>query len=291
MTFWSELDGELSRFPARPVVEPDAAMSTDYFRCYRVRFTGLDGYRLFGYLSVPTGVGPFPAVLETPRHGSVNHPPHYNDRRRYVMFTMMHRGQRLADVPFTARYPGLFALGVTDPATYVYRAIIADCLRGAEFLLGVDGIDPSRVAVTGEDLALFVAALRPGFSAAMVTAPLLHDAMRRRRCTAEYPLEELNDHLRAHPGDEPAVAATLARYDPVTVAGAITGRVHLAERSGDPVWHQDLRAALGGRLSVYRRTDEDADDVDALDAWLAGALGVAPMPKFLQRVPLSGADR
>ena len=33
----------------------------------------------------------------TPRYGSVNNPPHTDDRERYVVFTLMHRGQRLAD--------------------------------------------------------------------------------------------------------------------------------------------------------------------------------------------------
>ena len=47
--------------------------------------------------------------------------PHYDDRERYATLTLMHRGQRLADQPFAASYPGLLTLGIDSPATYIYR--------------------------------------------------------------------------------------------------------------------------------------------------------------------------
>lgn len=280
MSFWDRLDAELAECPARPVFERDLAMSTERFTCYRVRFTGLDSYRLFGYLSVPAGRGPFPALLETPRHGSVNHPPHYNDRLRYVMLTVMHRGQRLADVPFAAAYPGLFACGVTDPDGYVYRSIIADCLRGAELLFDQPDADPVRFAVTGDDLALFTAARRSGFRAARVTEPLLHDVMRRRTGTETYPLEELNDHLRHHPEQADALEETFARYEPATLAADIGAEVLLAEPVEGTAWNGALLGALGERATVYRRTGEDALDADELDAWLAERLGVPARSRF-----------
>nr|WP_052478797.1 acetylxylan esterase [Kibdelosporangium sp. MJ126-NF4]CEL20634.1 Acetyl xylan esterase [Kibdelosporangium sp. MJ126-NF4]CTQ89546.1 Acetyl xylan esterase [Kibdelosporangium sp. MJ126-NF4] len=170
--YWHAVDDELAALPARPVADHAPVRSTGQFSAYDVRLTSVGPYRIFGYLSVPTGDGPFPAVLETPRYGSVNQPPHYRDRLRYITFTVMHRGQRLADVPFKAAYPGLATLGIEDPATYVYRAIVADCLRGAEFLLGHELVDPARVGVTGDDLALITASRRPGFRAARSTGPL-----------------------------------------------------------------------------------------------------------------------
>ncbi|ONI74660.1 hypothetical protein ALI144C_38165 [Actinosynnema sp. ALI-1.44] len=170
--YWRAVDDELAALPARPVADHVPARSTDRFTAYDVRLTSIGPYRIFGYLSVPAGDGPFPAVLETPRYGSVNLAPHYRDRLRYITFTVMHRGQRLADVPFQAAYPGLATLGIEDPATYVYRAIVADCLRGAEFLLGHDLVDPARVGVTGDDLALITASRRPGFRAARSNGPL-----------------------------------------------------------------------------------------------------------------------
>jgi len=279
--YWARVDDELAEFPARPVLTRVPGRCTPNFTGYQVRLSGIGSYRLFGYLSVPTGPGPFPGLLEVPRHGSVNNAPHYNERLRYIVFTAMHRGQRLADSPFSASYPGLFTLGITDPANYIYRPIVADCLRAAEFLLGQPLLDPARAGVTGDDLALITAARRPGFAAIQVTGPLLHEAMRRRHGTTEYPWEELNDHLRHHPADEDALAATLALFEPARHAPAVAAPTQLAVPSSGPTWGDDLLGALGGRLQRYRRTDEDAVDTRALDAWLAGRLGVDPAARFI----------
>jgi cephalosporin-C deacetylase len=280
--YWTAVDEELSGLPARPVLTPVPARSTPRFTGYEVRLTSLSGYRIFGYLSVPTGPGPFPGLLETPRHGSVNHPPHHHDRLRYVVFTVMHRGQRRADEPFTAGYPGLFTHGIEDPAGYVYRGIVADCLRAAEFLHERPEVDPTAVVATGDELALLTAARRPGFSALRVADLLFYRALDARGGTVDYPLEELNDHLRAHPGAEGALRRTLSFFDPAWHAPAVRART-LLSLDRDPQWYGPLLAALGERAETYRLSHEAATDDDARDAWLAARLGVEPMPRYLRR--------
>jgi cephalosporin-C deacetylase-like acetyl esterase len=295
--YWNAVDEELAETPARPVLTADPARSTEFSDFYTVGLTGLGGYRVFGYLSVPHGPGPFPALLETPRHGSVNHSPHYNERLRYLVFTVMHRGQRLADRPFAAAYPGLFTLGIEDPATYVYREVVADCLRGADFLLGQSRADPARTAVIGDDLALITAARRP-FSTLCLTSPLFHRALEARESTSAYPLEELNDLLRAEPGALEAVRRTLAFFDPVRHAPSVSAARTLlavdgdaedaetaetAETAEDTGWYAPLLAALG-RVDLHRLTHEDAADHNRLDAWLAARLGTVAMTRFRHEV-------
>ena len=114
------------------------------YTCYTLRLTSIGPYRIFGYYSVPTGPGAHPGLLLTPRYGSVNHVPDYTERKRYAVLQIMHRGQRLADQPFAAAYPGLLTHGIDDPTTYIYRGIVADCLRAAEFLASRPEVDPSR---------------------------------------------------------------------------------------------------------------------------------------------------
>lgn len=280
--FWSDVDEELAGFPARPVIEHVPAKSTSDFTGYEVRLSGLASYRLFGYFSVPTGEGPFPGLLELPRHGSVNHAPHYNDRLRYVVFTAMHRGQRLADSPFSAAYPGLFTSGIESPETWVYRSVVADCLRAAEFLAGRAECDPARIGVTGDDLALVTAARRPVFSAATVTSALLHDAFRGRLHTGEYPWEELNDLIREFPSAESGVERTLRVFDPAGFAADVRADVLLASPPTGSRWRDDLLAGLGDRARTYRMTGEDAADAAELDGWLAERLGVPALRKFIQ---------
>jgi len=276
-SYWAAVDSELAAIPGRPVLELVPSRTTDEATSYTVRLTSTGPYRVFGHLSIPTGDGPFPALLQTPRYGSVNHVPHPNDRSRYVVFGLMHRGQRLADEGFAAAYPGLLTLGIDDASSYIYRGIAADCLRAAEFLMSLSEVDPARVAVSGDDLAVLTVARRPGFSAVRVTDLLFYRAMEARLRSSLYPLEELNDHLRAGSSAE-VVGGTLSYFDPVRHAPAVGGRALLAV--DDPDWCASLIEALGD-ASVYKLTHLDGTDNDFLDAWLADLFGVRAMSRFV----------
>ena len=270
--YWDEVDAELAALAMRPVVERVPGRCTEDFTGYEVRLTSLGPYRIFGYLSVPMGGGPFPALLTTPRYGSVNNPPHYNDRLRYVTLTIAHRGQRTADSPYAAAYPGLLTDGIADAAGYVYRGIVADCLRAAEFLTGLPQVDISRVAVVGDDLALLTAARRPVFDALQLTGALLYRGA--EQSDADYPAAEFGDHLRAHPGDAEAVRRTLAFFDAERHAPAVTA----ATRVEIPGPLSVLAERLGAERYVL--THRGQADNDAADAWLAGWLGVPAMSRF-----------
>ncbi|MCA1723057.1 MAG: acetylxylan esterase, partial [Thermomicrobia bacterium] len=115
--YWDEMDAELARYPLAVEMERNALRSTEFATVYNVRLTSVGPYRIFGYYSVPVGDGPFPGLMNAPRYGSVNHVPHYDDRERYATLTLMHRGQRLADQPFAASYPGLLTRGIESPTT------------------------------------------------------------------------------------------------------------------------------------------------------------------------------
>jgi cephalosporin-C deacetylase len=275
---------ELALYDAAPELELLPLRCTDFARFYAVRLTSIGPYRIFGYYSVPVGDGPFPGLLITPRYGSVNNPPHYDDRERYAVLVLMHRGQRLADQPFAAAYPGLLTLGIDDPRTYIYRSIVADCLRGAEFLLGRPEVDTTRVGIIGDDLALLTAARRAQFSAARIDGLVFYRMLEACARIEEYPIEEINDHLRSHPEQRAAVAQSLAFFDPWYHAPRVTAATLLSvgdpQTIGGPEWLAPLLGALGSRAQDYRLTHEGGTDHDWLDAWLAGQLGAAPKPRL-----------
>lgn len=287
--YWDQVDRELSRYPAAPELEPLPLRSTDVATVYALRLTGIGPYRIFGYFSVPVGDGPFPGLLSTPRYGSVNHVPPYEDRRRYAVLQIMHRGQRLADQPFAAEYPGLLTLGIDDPARYIYRGIVADCLRGAEFLLSRQEVAAQRIGLVGDDLALITAARRPGFAAVQASGLLFYRLQEAGQRTQNYPVEELSEYLRAHPERRESVARTLALFDPTHHASRVTAATLLnvgdAGSLGGPEWVQPLADAIGGPTEQYAVTHEGRTDQDWLDAWLARRLGVEPIRSVAAPLP------
>ncbi|GAA0588774.1 hypothetical protein HPO96_03280 [Kribbella sandramycini] len=276
--YWRAVDDELATVAARPVLDPVPARTTAEATSFAVRLTSIGPYRIYGSLSIPTGEGPFPALLQVPRYGSVNNMAHVNDRSRYVVLTLMHRGQRLADDGFQAAYPGLLTLGIDDPATYIYRAIVADCLRAAEFLIGLAEADPARVAVAGNELAVLTAARRTGITAARVSDLVLYRAMEARLRSSHYPLEELNDYLRA--GSSAAVIGrTLDYFDPIRHAPSVTAKTLVAVEDAD--WYAPLVNALPAG-EAYQVTHLDGTDADYYDAWLAERCGVPALSKFIR---------
>jgi cephalosporin-C deacetylase-like acetyl esterase len=257
--------------------------STDTSTTYWVRLTSSGPYRIGGFLSVPNTPGPWPGLLTTPRYGSVNNPPDFHDRQRYVVLQIMHRGQRLVDKPFAAAYPGLLTLGIASPATYIYRGIVADCLRGAEFLRSRPEVDAQRIGVQGDDLALLTAARRPIFSTVLASDLMLYRMLEASARTQAYPLEEVNEFVRANPTLRDAVAETLAYFDPLGHAPAIRARTMLPS-GDDATWLRPLREALGGQHDDYQLTHKGQVDRDWLDSWFAGQLGSQPRSRFLQEV-------
>jgi cephalosporin-C deacetylase-like acetyl esterase len=282
--YWNELDCELATIDPAPALTKTPQRSTPFSTSWDVRLTSTGPYRIFGYLSVPHGDGPFPALLNTPRYGSVNNPPHWDDRQRYVVLTIMHRGQRLADTPFSAPYPGLLTMDIHSPKTWIYRGILADIMRGAEYLLVHPAVDPARVAITGDDLALIAAARRPGFSTLTLSMYHLYRILDACLRTDAYPIEELNEYLAMCPDKADAVANTLSYFDPIAHAPSFIGTTILSEQDpgalNGPEWLDPLRQALGGPVVPYRLAHEGGTDHDALDALLAGQLGVSALPRL-----------
>ncbi len=283
-SYWAAVDSELAHYPAAPELEVLPLRSTAFATVYALRLTSIGPYRIFGYYSVPHGDGPFPGLLITPRYGSVNHLPHYDDRRRYAALVLMHRGQRLADQPFQASYPGLLTMGIDHPSSYIYRGIVADCLRGAEFLLARPEIDRGHVAISGDDLALITAARRPAFSTAQISGLMFYRMLEACQRTEAYPLEEINDYLRTYPEQRAAIAHTIAFFDPQYHAAAVQATTLLTVGDpgslGGPEWLKPLSDLLGDHAQHYAVTHEGAVDADWLDAWLSQRMAVPPMPRL-----------
>lgn len=282
--WWNGIDDELEMIPANPERTHQALQSNDVATVYRVRMTSIDNYPIAAWLSVPTGDGPFPAVITTPGYGSVVVPPHHDVRQRFVAMTIMSRGQRGADMPYAAAYPGHLTEGIASPDTYVFRGVMADMLRAYEVLRAAREIDRDRIGIIGNDMALLLAARRPGAKAVQVTSTFWYRLAELASSTEAYPYEEINDYLRTCPDERNAVGRTLAYLDPQYQADKIAANIQInrdrESSTGNDAWLADLVASLEPDVAYYDVTHEGQTDHDANDVWLSTQLGVEPVARL-----------
>ena len=271
------------RIPAVPEVEAIPLRGTGFAATYGVRLTSIGPYRIFGYLSIPTGEGPFPAKCFLPRYGSVVDlvPQGTSNRQRgeYVTFSICARGQRRADEPYAAAFPGMLTDGIDDAASYVYRGIAADCCRGLEYLAGRPEVDETRIAAVGADLALITAALGTAASCVVSAPTLLFRTADLAARTSAYPLEEINDYLRLHPEREAQVRDTLSYFDLRWFAPRVTARtLVVAGPDGtalDAAALEPLTGAIREATMVYHSQHSGFKDGVFTEKWLARELGLA----------------
>jgi cephalosporin-C deacetylase-like acetyl esterase len=273
--YWAAVLEALTKLPIAAEESALPLRSSEFCTAYTVHFTGLGPYRLFGYLSIPHGQGPFPAIIHLPRYGSVVEVIPQGDanekRSRYVIFSPAGRGQRNADRPYAAAFPGIFSEGIEDPHSYIFKGFMADCCRAVDYLLTRPEVDKSRIAaVSGTDLPLLTAALRPEITHAVATPTFFYAALDLAARTENYPLEEINDYLRLYPDRRQTIARTLAYFDPLFFAPAIKIPTLLW---GNPETVAPLAAAMTGAVEV--RASEHSSYKDGLyqEQWLSKQFG------------------
>ncbi len=66
--FWDGLINTSNGIPLDPVITPFS--STQYSTSYKMSLANIEGKRVYGYISVPVGDGPFPAIITFPPFGT-----------------------------------------------------------------------------------------------------------------------------------------------------------------------------------------------------------------------------
>jgi cephalosporin-C deacetylase len=287
--YWQQTLTNLAGFPARPELDLLPLRSTDFATLYSVRLTSLGPYRLFGYLSIPTGRGPFPAIYYAPKYQSVLEiiPQGAANLQRsaYITFALAGRGQRNSDTPYAAMFPGLLTEGIEHAESYIFRGLAADSVRGLEFLLARRELDPSRVVAVGNDLALIAAALHAGATHVVASPALFYRTVELAPKTQAYPLEEINDYLRAFPAKTAAVQRTLAYYDLLAFAPQVKATTLLMAGAPGALLEApalaDLVTALPGPVTVHASEQSSYKDGLYAEQWMAERCGIADIQRII----------
>ena len=268
--YWKKVEDELASIqPAAERTELHLRSAPEA-KVYGLRLTSLDHYRIFAYFCVPSGKGPFPVIYRLPNYGSVVHIPPFEERCKYISVALCHRGQRLSDQPFAAKYPGLLTSGIDSQRNYIYRSIVADCLRVMDYLVSCDDVDSQKISLVGGDLALFTAALRDSASVLFYSPSLFYKALHKATATQNYPLEEFNDYLRSFPESINQISQTLAYFEPMNFASRVKSEVMLMEESeGDA---NDLAVSFAREIERSGSKHSSYKDGVVLAEWLSKKL-------------------
>ena len=268
--YWKKVEDELASIqPAAERTELHLRSAPEA-KVYELKLTSLNHYRIFAYFCIPPGKGPFPVIYRLPNYGSVVHIPPFEERCKYISVALCHRGQRLSDQPFAAKYPGLLTSGIDSKRNYIYRSIVADCLRVMDYLVSCDDVDSQKISLVGGDLALFTAALRDSASVLFYTPSMFYKALHKATATQNYPLEEFNDYLRSFPQSLNQISQTLAYFEPMNFASRVKSEVMLMEESeGDA---NDLAVSFSIEIERSGLKHSSYKDGVVLAEWLSKKL-------------------
>ncbi|MCR2812284.1 acetylxylan esterase [Microbacterium sp. zg.Y1090] len=234
--FWERTLTEARAVGDAAVLTP-VATPLRHIEVHDLVFPGFGGDPIRAWYLRPAGVaGRLPTVVEFLGYGGGRGLPHErlawaaSGRAHIVMDT---RGQGAtwggggdtADPHGTGpSVPGLMTRGIEDAEDYYYRRLITDAVRCVDAALGLDGVDPDRVAITGISqgggLTVAVSGLHPRLVAAMPDVPFLCHFERAVGMTDTDPYAEIVRYLAVHrgTGDAERVFDTLSYVDGVNFA-------------------------------------------------------------------------
>ena len=286
-SFWEGVIAELRTVPLEPELTPVPLRSTPEVSVYEVHFRSLGGLRIAGWYCVPAqGSGPFPALIQFPGYKGDPDLPRSWALRGAATLNVAVRGKIGSHQQFNPGYPGVLISGIESPATYSYKGIISDCLRGVDFLLSRPEVDGERVFAHGSSqgggLTLITAALRPEVKGGAAGCPFLCGFADAMTLTSTYPYNELNCYLRTYPERREQVLTTLSYFDAVNFATRVHCPMAVSIPLEDSICPPETQHAayrnLAGPKELWLLPDTGhGSPVEFLDRevpWLQGLMGL-----------------
>lgn len=285
--FWEAVETELAAIPLDAEFTPVPMRSTPEVEVFEVHYTSLDGVRIAGWYCRPREdyiAGPYPGLAIVPGYVSEPTLPKSWAKLGYAAFGVAPRGKLRSNRQFNPGYPGLLIQNIVDPKTYSYRGFYADAARAVDVLAELPEVIADRIGIHGSSqggaLTLSTAALRKNaIACGAAGAPYLTGFMDAAKLTHSYPYEEMNEYLRLYPEREQAMRDTVAYFDCLNFAPAITAPMLIYAGHNDDVCPPETAYNLIDALTnsdvtfhTYDRCGHDAGnywEMAAVEAFLA----------------------
>jgi cephalosporin-C deacetylase len=184
--FWKNGRAELLRVPMEPLIEEVEQKELPGAHRFKVSLAVNDGTRISGWLTVPPGKGPFPAVLYVPYAGVYDPEPRTAlARAGLLVLTIEVHGLELGREPEYYRFLADGALdsyrgfGADDPYRFYYRRAVLGAIRALDYLCSRPDVDSSRIGIAGGSqggaLCLLTAGLDNRIKAVAASVPAMCD--------------------------------------------------------------------------------------------------------------------
>ena len=186
--FWE--DGRAQLADATVTLRKIDRLSTAEYTSYRLTVDVLHGEKLYGFLCVPAGKGPFPALVCVPGAGPGYAAPSVNWAKRGVIVLNMNvHKYEVSDVPgefrrqyeeYNRKLGHLYCFDHSDDRDrYHYRNVILGIDRAIDFVSALPEWDGTHLVIDGFSqggaLALILAGFNRRITAAGAAAPALCD--------------------------------------------------------------------------------------------------------------------
>jgi cephalosporin-C deacetylase-like acetyl esterase len=154
--FWDAGKKELAKVPIDAKLVRVARLSDERVDCYKISLGNIEGKRVHGWLSVPKGEGPFPAILTVPGAGVYGIGPD----KGHAYLGALSMNIIIHDIPvdenkdfYAKQSAGPLKdyrdIGMEDKNKSYYRAVILGCVRCIDYLFTRDDFNKKELAVTG----------------------------------------------------------------------------------------------------------------------------------------------
>jgi cephalosporin-C deacetylase len=221
--FWQNQRSQLQNLPFDPQLTIFDV--TNYATTYRFNMANIDNRRTYGYLSIPKGAGPFPAIVNLPAFGNTHAAgaqTTYAGQNGVIILSLAIHNVEPDQYDYSAYLPNDI---YTREGIY-YRYPILGTIRAIDYLFSRSDFDKTNLGVCGASqgggLAMLVGGIDNRVKAVAESNAALcdHLGLKYNRATGfPYYLNK----ARVARGDEAAAANAIKYYDAVYAAQRFQG--------------------------------------------------------------------
>ena len=225
--FWNTQIANLANIPIDPQLSSYA--NNDYATTYRINLANINNRRVYGYLSIPNGTGPFPAMITFPSFGDVANialpEPELAEKGNVISLTITIHNDEPDVVDTLAYLPN----DITDPNEFYYKQAVLAGIRCIDYVFSRPDFDGENVIVTGVSqgagLSTLVAGIDDRVKYLVISNPILGQNLGLQNDRAGGFPNYINQSIQGigTPAHEALVAEAAKYYDAIYFARRFQG--------------------------------------------------------------------